>query len=281
MNFFENIQELKSELASLVSLGYRIGFVPTMGALHDGHISLVRKSQEENEITVVSIFVNPTQFNDKNDYIKYPRFLSKDIKKLEEIKCDIVFAPLEDVMYPDDDKREFEFDGLDKVMEGEFRPGHFRGVALIVTKLFDIVNPDKAYFGSKDFQQVAIIKHIVKKNNIPIEIISCPIVREKDGLAMSSRNHRLNDEQRKNAALISKCLFEISEKTKSLSLQETKQYVIRNINDNPFLEVEYFDIVNEKDLNSLSDWDKETAIRCCIAVNVGNVRLIDNIRINF
>ncbi|MEA3317677.1 MAG: pantoate--beta-alanine ligase [Bacteroidota bacterium] len=281
MLVFKEISELQNELSKISNSGKSIGFVPTMGALHEGHMSLVKKSQEENDVTVVSIFVNPTQFNDINDYNKYPRFLSKDINSLEKVNCDIIFAPSEEHIYPENDTREFEFDGLDKVMEGKFRPGHFRGVALIVTKLFDIVKPNKAYFGSKDFQQVAIIKHIVNKYNIPVKIISCDIIREKDGLAMSSRNIRLNDNQRKNSTLISKCLFEVSHKAKSLSLQETKDYIIRKINDNTFLEVEYFDIVNEKDLNSLTVWDKNILTRGCIAVNVGNVRLIDNIRINF
>ncbi|MDA3779494.1 MAG: pantoate--beta-alanine ligase [Bacteroidales bacterium] len=280
MKVFKEISKLQNELNKILSSKRSIGFVPTMGALHEGHMSLVKRSQEENDITIVSIFVNPTQFNEKNDYLKYPRLVSSDIVKLEKINCDIVFAPLEEDMYPENDNREFEFDGLDVVMEGKYRPRHFRGVALIVTKLFDIVKPDRAYFGSKDFQQVAIIKQVVKKYNIAVEIIACPIEREKDGLAMSSRNIRLDEEQRKNVPLISKSLFEISQKAKSLSLQETKQLIIRKINDNPFLEVEYFDIVNEKDLSSLTVWDKKILKRACIAVYVGNVRLIDNVRIN-
>ncbi|MFC2103764.1 pantoate--beta-alanine ligase [Bacteroidota bacterium] len=278
MNLIKSTKELTKELKSLRIKENSIGFVPTMGALHEGHLSLIEASNQNNDITVVSIFVNPTQFNDKNDYAKYPRILEKDIEKLKKVKCDILFIPNENEMYPNEDKREFVFGNLDKVMEGKHRPGHFRGVALIVSKLFEIVKPDKAYFGEKDFQQVAIIKHITKSLNFNITIVSCPIIREEDGLAMSSRNVLLTKEQRNNVSLISKTLFEAREKAKYKSISETKDWVIRNINKNPFLDVEYFEIVDETNLEPIKDWIQKVEKVGCIAVHVGAIRLIDNIR---
>ncbi len=260
------------------SQGASIGFVPTMGALHKGHLSLIQRSNKENEITIVSIFVNPTQFNDQEDYKRYPRIISDDIEKLENVKCNFLFTPTKEEMYPEEDKRDFDFGNIDKVMEGAHRPGHFRGVALIVSKLFEIVNPHKAYFGEKDFQQLAIIKHLTKQLNFDIEIIPCPIIREEDGLAMSSRNTLLSKDQRKNVPLISKTLFESTNKMKLSNLTETKDWVIRKINENPFLEVEYFEIVDSETLESLNDWTQSKTITGCIAVHVGNIRLIDNIR---
>lgn len=280
MKIIEKRIQLENELQDLRNEGKSIGFVPTMGALHEGHISLIKESNLNNEITVVSIFVNPTQFNNKNDYSRYPRILSDDIEKLKKVKCDFLFTPSEDEMYPEEDNREFDFGILDKVMEGKFRPGHFRGVGLIVSKLFEIVRPNKAYFGEKDFQQVAIIKHLTKQLKFNIEIVACPIIREKDGLAMSSRNMLLTEEQRKNVSLIYRTLSESVKSAKSLSVSETKERVKRTINDNPFMDVEYFEIVDSETLQFVQKWNEDGEKYGCIAVNVGSIRLIDNIRYN-
>ena len=280
MKIVSNRSDLIQELNLLRQLGKTIGFVPTMGALHEGHLSLMRYSNDQNDITVVSIFVNPTQFNDKKDYQRYPRILDEDIKKLESVSCDFLFTPSEHEMYPVKDTREFDFGNLDKVMEGKFRPGHFQGVALIVSKLFEIVNPDFAYFGEKDFQQVATIKHITKKLDFPVEIISCPILRETDGLAMSSRNMLLSIEERKHVPLIFKTLQEAQQKAKNLSVDETKNWVVCTINNDSFLKVEYFEIVDETNLQPINKWEQKTGKVGCIAVHVGNIRLIDNIRFN-
>jgi pantoate--beta-alanine ligase len=278
MEIIDSKKILQNKLKDFKEQGNSIGFVPTMGALHEGHLSLIKRSNKENDITVVSIFVNPTQFNDQEDYKRYPRIISDDLKRLESVKCDFLFTPTKVEMYPEEDKREFDFGNIDKIMEGAHRPGHFRGVALIVSKLFEIVYPHKAYFGEKDFQQVAIIKHLTKQLGFNIEIIPCPIVREKDGLAMSSRNTLLSVDQRKIVPLISQTLFESVNKMKLLSLTETKEWVIRKINENQLLEVEYFEIVDSETLESIKEWDQSKNIRACIAVHVGNIRLIDNIR---
>ena len=208
MKVFSTIADLKAEIAAQKAAGKTIGLVPTMGALHAGHASLVKKCAAENDVAVVSVFVNPTQFNDKNDLKNYPRTLEKDAELLQSVGCNLIFAPSEDEIYPEPDTRVFDFTPLDKVMEGKYRPGHFNGVAQIVSKLFDIVTPDRAYFGEKDFQQLAIIREMVKQLGLPLEIIACPIVREANGLALSSRNARLTDSQRKKAVTISKVLFE-------------------------------------------------------------------------
>lgn len=280
MKRIDNKAELVKELNRLRENSKTIGFVPTMGALHEGHLSLIRYSNNQNDITVVSIFVNPTQFNDKKDYQRYPRIVEDDIKKLETVTCDFLFTPSEQEMYPENDTREFDFGNLDKVMEGEFRPGHFRGVALIVSKLFDIVNPTRAYFGEKDFQQLTIIKHLTKINGYSIEIVPCPILREADGLAMSSRNMLLTTEERKHVPLISQTLFKAKEKANNLSVAETKDWVVRSINTDPFMKVEYFEIVNDTNLESIKNWNDQKTCVGCIAVHVGNIRLIDNIRFN-
>ena len=278
MIIIKNKNELTAHLNNLKRAGNSVGFVPTMGALHQGHLSLINYANQDNDVTVVSIFVNPTQFNDKNDYSKYPRILDEDIEKLKKVKCDILFSPDENEMYPSEDNRDFDFGNIDKVMEGAHRPGHFRGVALIVSKLFEAVIPDKAYFGEKDFQQVAIIKNLTKQLNYNIDIIPCPIVREEDGLAMSSRNMLLTEQQRDNVSLISRTIFEAKEKAKNMTVSETKNWVIRTINENPFLEVEYFEIVDDTNLESINSWDQKFEKVGCIAVQVGTIRLIDNIR---
>jgi pantoate--beta-alanine ligase len=278
MKIVKNSKELSNEVALLKSTGSSIGFVPTMGALHEGHLSLIKQSNKDTTITIVSIFVNPTQFNDKGDYAKYPRILENDLKKLKKVKCDILFTPSEKEMYPSEDKRKFDFGSLDKVMEGEHRPGHFGGVALIVSKLFEIVSPHKAYFGEKDFQQLAIIRKLNDQLKFEIEIVSCPILREDDGLAMSSRNMLLTKDQRANVSLISKTLFEAREKTQHLTLVETKEWIVDTINKNPYLKVEYFEIVDINSLDPICDWNEKSEKIGCIAVQVGSIRLIDNIR---
>jgi pantoate--beta-alanine ligase len=277
MKVYSIITEIKEELNSLIDSGKSIGFVPTMGALHEGHLSLVEASKRENDVTVVSIFVNPIQFNKKQDLVSYPREVENDLEKLQSIDCDIVFCPEADEMYPEPDNTTYDFGLIDKVMEGKYRENHFNGVAVVVSKLFDIVNPDRAYFGKKDFQQVAVIKDLVRQLHLPLEIIDCPIIREHDGLAMSSRNVRLTDEQRKNVSLISKTLFESVEKAQTLTADQTKKWVIEKLSSNTFLEVEYFEIVDDTELKTVANWSDRCNKVGCVAVNVGNVRLIDNI----
>jgi len=278
MKVFSTIADLKAEVAAQKAAGKTIGLVPTMGALHAGHASLVKKCAAENDITVVSVFVNPTQFNDKNDLKNYPRTLEKDAELLQSVGCNLIFAPSEDEIYPEPDTRVFDFAPLDKVMEGKYRPGHFNGVAQIVSKLFDIVTPDKAYFGEKDFQQLAIIREMVKQLGLPLEIVACPIVREADGLALSSRNARLTDSQRKKAVTISKVLFESRNFAPSKSIAELTDWVIDNIKKESELRVEYFEIVDGNTLQAVSDWNQTDYIVGCITVFCGEVRLIDNIR---
>jgi pantoate--beta-alanine ligase len=273
--------ELLAEIDSLKSAGKSIGYVPTMGALHAGHKALVTRSVAENDICVVSIFVNPTQFNNVTDLEKYPRNLENDAHLLMNVGCDFIFAPEPDEIYGKEElnnRFEFDFGGLDAVMEGSFRPGHFNGVVQIVSKLFQLIQPDKAYFGEKDFQQLAIIHRMVKLMNFDVEIVDCPIVREESGLALSSRNQRLTTEQHKNAVEISKVLFESSNFAVQLSPNDLEKWVIERINKVPFLEVEYFDIVEIDNLQKVNSWQKPTV--GCIAVYCGDVRLIDNIKYN-
>lgn len=277
MELVHTVAQLKKVIEHRKELGDLIGFVPTMGALHEGHLSLVNRAGSECNFVVVSIFVNPTQFNNKEDLEKYPRTLNADIQLLEGTPCELIFAPEVNDMYPEEDKRIFEFGGIGEVMEGKHRPGHFNGVAQIVSKLFDFVKPNKAYFGLKDFQQLVIIKKITEQLHLDIEIVPCDIIRESDGLAMSSRNIRLNAEERKNAVLISKTLFEAVERAKKYSVIEVKEWVGSKINANPFLELEYFDIVDDIKLESILVWDDKINKIGCIAVNCGKVRLIDNV----
>lgn len=277
MKIVETITQLQTEIRAQRALGKRVGFVPTMGALHDGHLQLVKRSSMENEVSVVSIFVNPTQFNDKNDLKNYPRTLEADCDLLQAVGCTIVFAPSEQEMYPEPDTRKFDFGALEQVMEGAFRPGHFNGVAQIVSKLFDAVLPDKAYFGEKDFQQLAIIRQMTKQLGYSIEIVPCPIVRETDGLAMSSRNARLTPEQRKNAVEISQALFKSRTFAAEKSVAEVIEFVKTTIDAVPGLKTEYFDIVDAHTLQSIADWDESDEPIGCIAVFCGVVRLIDNI----
>lgn len=281
MEILKTKSEIKSRINELKSKGLKIGFVPTMGALHLGHISLLKKSTEENDITVCSIFVNPTQFNNPDDLQKYPRTFETDCEILERNNCNIVFNPSESEMYPEPDNRVFDFEGLDKVMEGKFREGHFNGVAQIVSKLFEVVHPHKAYFGIKDFQQLAIIRLLNRKylNNLNIEIVSCEIIRESDGLALSSRNVRLNAEERYEAILISDILYKAQARYKNFTVEALKELVFNTIDENQHMETEYFEIVDENTLQPIQNWNDSEIIRGCIAVYVGEVRLIDNVKI--
>jgi pantoate--beta-alanine ligase len=282
-HFYTKMQVVKhiSDLQTILNIkredGLKIGFVPTMGALHEGHISLVQIAGQQTDFVVVSIFVNPTQFNDKGDLERYPRNLQKDVDLLSTSACQLIFAPEPDEIYPEPDTRQFNFGQLEQVMEGKFRPGHFNGVAQVVSRLFDIVRPDKAFFGQKDFQQLAIINEMVRKLNLSVEIVPCPIIREADGLAMSSRNMLLSLEQRLNAVHISATLFEAANKIGELSVDGLCQWVINRINENEYLNTEYFEIVNFKTLLPVKNWDDNCRKIGCIAVHCGKIRLIDNI----
>ena len=278
MKLVHTIQELRAELDIQRKAGKKIGFVPTMGALHEGHASLVRRAVAENEVVVVSDFVNPTQFNDKNDLLKYPRTLEADCELLEKEGAAYVFAPSVEEVYPEPDTRQFSYAPLDTVMEGKYRPGHFNGVCQIVSKLFMMVEPDKAYFGEKDFQQLAIIREMVKQMNFPLEIVGCPIVRESDGLALSSRNARLSEEQRKQALGISLTLFKSQEYAASHTLEETQKFVEEGIAVAEGLELEYFEIVDGMTLQKVASWEDTDYVVGCITVFCGEVRLIDNIK---
>lgn len=271
----KTINKLKQELESYKSKN--IGFVPTMGALHDGHISLVKRSVKENDITVVSVFVNPTQFNDKADLERYPRTEEADKKLLQEAGCDIVFMPQVEEMYPEEDTRVFNFGCIETVMEGKYRPGHFNGVAQIVSKLFYAVEPTRSYFGEKDFQQVAIIRDMVRQLNLPVEIVSCPIIREESGLARSSRNELLSAEERKKAALISEVLSKSVNFAKNMSVEEVKKWVCDQFTQDDVFRMDYYDIVDGNSLQSISSWEDSDYIVGCIAIYCGKIRLIDNI----
>ncbi len=273
-------EDISAAVADVHKRNCSLGFIPTMGALHQGHLSLVSKSLHENNCTAVSVFVNPTQFNNKNDLITYPRTIDADIALLENAGVDIVFVPSVETMYPEgleNVTESYDFGSIGSVMEGAARPGHFNGVGIVVHRLFDLVCPDRAYFGMKDFQQIAIICEMVRQRNMNVAIVPCPIVREADGLALSSRNTRLNAEQRTQAVQISQTLFAAVDLVAHKSVDEVKQFVISYVNAVPLLEVEYFEIVDGKTLQSVSSWNQADWIVGCITVNVGDVRLIDNI----
>lgn len=278
MKLIQTVKELRSELDGLRKAGKTIGLVPTMGALHAGHASLVKRAVAENDVVVVSDFVNPTQFNDKNDLLKYPRTLEADCALLEACGAAFVFAPSVEEMYPEPDTRRFSYAPLDTVMEGKYRPGHFNGVCQVVSKLFLIVEPTRAYFGEKDFQQLAVIREMVRRYPFPIEIVGCPIVREVDGLALSSRNTRLSAEQREQALQISQTLFASVEYSKTHTVAETRLYVESRIARSEGLRLEYFEIVDGNTLQTVNGWDETEYIVGCITVFCGEVRLIDNIK---
>ncbi|MCR4614373.1 MAG: pantoate--beta-alanine ligase [Bacteroidaceae bacterium] len=280
MKVVHTISELKSLLGGFRAEGKSVGLVPTMGALHEGHASLVRRSVNENDVTVVSVFVNPTQFNDKNDLAKYPRTLEADCRLLEGIGATIAFAPSVEEVYPEPDTRSFSYPPTDTVMEGGYRPGHFNGVCQVVSKLFMMVEPDRAYFGEKDFQQIAVIRRMVEDLQFPLTIVPCPIVREESGLALSSRNSLLTADEKELATNISRVLFISRHYAKNHSLEETRQWVIDTLNALDGLEVQYYEIVDGRSLASVQSWDDSDYIVGCITVFCGQipVRLIDNIK---
>jgi len=277
MIVYRTKNDLSLHLDAIRKSGKSIGLVPTMGALHKGHTSLVEKAAGENGALVVTIFVNPTQFNDPADLEAYPRNLDKDLEILQSMKVDIVFVPSVKEMYPEEDKRSFDLGNLDKVMEGKHRKDHFNGVAQIVSKLFETVKPDRAYFGQKDFQQLIIVRHLVDLLNLDITIVACPIIREVDGLAMSSRNIMLNTEDRNLAPFIHITLQLAREKRGFLAPAEVKSWVISQFENQPRMKLEYFEIVEDKALQHVNDWGEKVNKVGCIAVQLGGVRLIDNL----
>ena len=281
MIVFHKIVDLQNELFKARKQGKKIGLVPTMGALHEGHASLVKRSVEENDVTVVSVFVNPTQFNDKNDLKSYPRDLEADCRLLESCRADYVFAPEVEEMYPVPDTRAFEFPPVSTVMEGAHRPGHFNGVCQVVSRLFYIVRPHRAYFGEKDWQQIAVVKAMVNYLGLAIAIVECPIVRDTDGLARSSRNALLTPGERAIAPRIYEALSQSVTYAKSHTVAETHDWVVSRINAVDGLDVEYFSIVDGDTLLDVSSWDASSVVGC-ITVYCGSrpVRLIDHIRYN-
>lgn len=282
MLVFTKKSDLSAFLSPLINQKKTIGFVPTMGALHDGHLSLLEKSIQENEITVMSIFVNPTQFNNLEDLDKYPRTLDQDVEKMKGLNENIVvYAPtVEDIYEGNTTSQAFEYDGLENQMEGQHRPGHFDGVGTIVKRLFEIVQPTQAYFGEKDFQQLQIVKKLVSKYKMPLSIIGCPIFREASGLAMSSRNERLSAEARQKAALIFEVLNDVTTVFKTHSIKETINFVEAVFKKHPEFELEYFEIADEETLLSTENKDENAKYRGFIAIFIENIRLIDNISLN-
>ncbi len=280
MKVFKTIRSLQNHLSDLKQ-NSTIGLVPTMGALHQGHLSIVKKAKKENDFVVVTIFVNPTQFDKKEDLEKYPNTLESDLFLLKKVHCNVVFTPSVSEIYAQNIAADvMDFDGLDQVMEGAFRKGHFDGVGTIVKKLFEIVQPDNAYFGEKDFQQLQIIKKMVAKNKIPVHIIPCAIFREKDGLAMSSRNTRLSLEQRNEAPLIYKTLLKSKELFQNSDIDFIKNKVSEVFKSNQILDLEYFEIAETTTLQPAQSFDKDKKYRAFIAVFAGSIRLIDNIALN-
>lgn len=279
MKLCKKIVELQNELFEVRKKGQSVGLVPTMGALHDGHVSLVKRSIAENDVTIVSVFLNPTQFNDKKDLERYPQNLDADCELLEKCGADYVFAPTVEEMYPVPDKRRFDFPPVTSVMEGAHRPGHFNGVCQVVSRLFYITKPDAAYFGEKDWQQIAVIKQLVKSLGLKIKIVECELIREESGLAMSSRNALLTAEEQDVASNIYRVLKESVSYATSHSVQETHDFVVNSINTYPELKVEYFSIVNNDTLEDVAKWDDCPGISGCITVFCGKtpIRLIDHI----
>lgn len=277
METITNSEELRRALGSRDRSG--IGFVPTMGALHAGHRSLVERARRECATVVVSVFVNPTQFNDKTDLKNYPRTPEADLRLLEEVGADYVFMPSVEEVYPEPDTRTFDFGMIDKVMEGATRPGHFNGVAQVVSRLFDLVKPAKAYFGEKDFQQIAVIREMVRQLRIPVEIIPCPIVRGEDGLALSSRNTLLDTDHRTAAPYIYKVLKAAVEKSHQTTPDQLSAWVTAQVESNPLLKVIYFQVVDAATMQQVRTWEESPAIQGCIAVQAGDIRLIDNIKL--
>ncbi|PBQ33132.1 pantoate--beta-alanine ligase [Sphingobacteriaceae bacterium] len=281
MLIFTKITELQGYLSQIRAQHKTVGFVPTMGALHDGHVSLIRFSKSDCDYTICSIFVNPTQFNDKSDLERYPRMPEKDAALLESAYCDALFMPSVDEMYPvKDEKAEYHFGYLDNILEGAHRPGHFNGVGQIVKRLFEIVSPDKAYFGSKDYQQVMVVKALVTQMHSSIEIVACPILREPDGLAMSSRNSLLNAEERKTASVVPKLMSQVKELVITKGVDAARAFVTAELEHIPATRLDYFEICNADTLEILSDIKDAPRAVAVIAVFVGKIRLIDNLVLN-
>lgn len=278
MEIIRTVKGLRDALAQARQAGKSIGLVPTMGALHAGHMSLVERARNDNDVVVVSVFVNPTQFNNAHDLATYPRTEARDCALLESAGVDFAFVPTVSEMYPEPDTRVFDLGPVAEVMEGPMRPGHFNGVAQVVSKLFDIVRPTRAYFGEKDFQQIAVIRRMVEIENFDLEIVPCPIKRHDDGLAMSSRNVRLNAEQREIAPFIYKTLSGSVDWAHTHTVEQTKRYVIDEINAQPHMQVEYYEIVDGQTMQPISDWGQSACPQGCITVYCGDVRLIDNIK---
>lgn len=281
MEIISDIQELRGYIRNIKSSNRSLGFVPTMGALHDGHIELIRHSVRQNEITACSIFVNPTQFNSGSDLKNYPRETDSDLEKLDAANCDIVFMPAVEDMYEKHILLNLDFGYLEEIMEGKFRPGHFKGVGLVVAKLFNLVNPDRAYFGRKDLQQLVLIKTLTRELRFDIEIIAVDTVREKDGLAMSSRNQLLSMEDRENAHDLHESLVEARKKLKEgETIPDVKKYIKNHFKSMSKIDLEYFEIVDAYDLKNVDEISQGTNIALCVAGYLGKVRLIDNILLN-
>ena len=276
MIIFKKQKELKKYLTKLNNS--LIGFVPTMGALHEGHISLIKKSNKSCNVTICSIYVNPTQFNNTDDLLKYPRTMKDDIKILQENKCDILYCPEDNDLYKANEKCiEYRFNGIELYLEGKYRPSHFNGVATVVEKLLNIVNPQMVFFGEKDLQQLMIIKELVKQNNISTRVIGCPIIREKNGLAKSSRNQHLSKTDRESCGIIYKQLLLFNNLFKKTDLEVLKKQIITNITSNKKIKIEYLELVNVDTFQIENDIKNNMNYACCIAVSISGVRLIDNI----
>jgi len=277
MNIEKTIRQARIYSGRKRQEGYTIGFVPTMGALHNGHLDLVRKARDENDLVICSIFINPIQFNNPGDLEKYPVTLEKDLSLLDQIGCDMVFIPTPEEMYPEEVNKQYDFGHLDKVMEGRFRPSHFNGVAIVVSKLLDIVKPHRAYFGEKDYQQLVIIRKLVELENSPVKIVACPTVREPDGLAMSSRNLRLDEKLRSVAPFLFRTLRDAVEMIPRFKPEELKEWVEKEFEMNPEFELEYIEIVSMSELQTVENWADSPDIIACIAAYLGEIRLIDNL----
>lgn len=278
MKVFKTQKKLRTYFKEFYSENTTIGFVPTMGALHKGHVSLIEESLRNNDITIASIFVNPTQFNKKEDLENYPRTIKSDLNLLEKVHCDVVFIPSVSEIYTNNiSASHFNFDGLESQMEGRFRKGHFNGVGTIVKKLFEILQPTNAYFGEKDFQQLQIVRKMAEKNHLPVAVVGCSTFREDDGLAMSSRNKRLTDDERNAASIIYKILKKTAEKTQTQSIDDIKKWVSNEFKKHSFFELEYFVIAEEETLENATILSPKKQYRAFIAVYANTIRLIDNI----
>lgn len=279
MVILTKITDVKAHLSVLRKQNKTIGFVPTMGALHQGHISLIEASKKQTDVTICSIFVNPTQFNNPDDLKRYPRTPETDIKFLEDAGCDILYMPEVADIYPENDTRKFEFGYLDTILEGATRPGHFNGVGQVVSILFEGISPDKAFFGSKDYQQVMVVKSLVKQLNLPVEIIACPILREADGLAMSSRNMRLTPEERIFAGMVPDIMLQANKVVKEKGVDAAKEFVVNLVSKVSIMKLDYFEVCDAETLESVSDYKPGKKTVSLIAVFVGNIRLIDNLMV--